>query len=128
MLQVFIITTLICLDSKLKTNQSILHLGWYMVKSGLDHKNFEGPSDVPRVSQYRLASHLSTAMVLYSVLLWSSLDVLLPASKPQLGQAILPAIKKIRGMTMGVKALVFLTAVSGAFVAGLVILFVNMLM
>ncbi len=38
-------------------------LGWYMVKSGLDHKNFEGPSDVPRVSQYRLASHLSTAMV-----------------------------------------------------------------
>ena len=94
-----------------------------MVKSGLDHKNFEGPSDVPRVSQYRLASHLSTAMVLYSVLLWSSLDVLLPATKPQLGQAILPAIMKIRGMTMGVKALVFLTAVSGAFVAGLVMLF-----
>jgi len=27
-----------------------------MVKSGLDHKNFEGPSDVPRVSQYRLVS------------------------------------------------------------------------
>ena len=91
-----------------------------MVKSGLDPKNFEGPSDVPRVSQYRLASHLSTAMVLYSVLFWSSLDILAPAKKPQLGQAILPAIKKIRGMTMGVKALVFLTAVSGAFVAGLV--------
>lgn len=34
-----------------------------MVKSGLDHKNFEGPADVPRVSQYRLASHLSAAMV-----------------------------------------------------------------
>ncbi len=33
-----------------------------MVKSGLDHKNFEGPSDVPRVSQYRLASHLTAAM------------------------------------------------------------------
>ena len=94
--------------------------GWYMVKSGLDPKNFEGPADVPRVSQYRLASHLSTAMVLYSVLFWSSLDVLLPAQKPQLAQTILPAIKKIRGMAMGVKALVFLTAVSGAFVAGLV--------
>ena len=38
-------------------------LGWYMVKSGLDHKNFEGPNDVPRVSQYRLAAHLSAAMV-----------------------------------------------------------------
>lgn len=95
-------------------------LGWYMVKSGLDPKNFEGPSDVPRVSQYRLASHLSAAMVLYSVVFWSSLDVLLPAhQRPQLAQTILPAIKKIRGMTMGVKALVFLTAVSGAFVAGL---------
>ena len=91
-----------------------------MVKSGLDPKNFEGPADVPRVSQYRLASHLSAAMVLYSVLFWSSLDVLVPAKKPQIGQTILPAIKKIRGMTMGVKALVFLTAVSGAFVAGLV--------
>ncbi len=34
-----------------------------MVKSGLDHANFEGPSDVPRVSQYRLAAHLSAAMV-----------------------------------------------------------------
>lgn len=50
-------------------------LGWYMVKSGLDHKNFEGPNDVPRVSQYRLASHLSAAMVLYSFLLWNSLQV-----------------------------------------------------
>ena len=98
-----------------------------MVKSGLDPKNFEGPADVPRVSQYRLASHLSTAMVLYSVLFWSSLDVLLPAQKPQLAQTILPALKKIRGMAMGVKALVFLTAVSGAFVAGLVSLVSNRL-
>jgi heme a synthase len=91
-----------------------------MVKSGLDHSNFEGPNDVPRVSQYRLAAHLSAAMVLYSVLFWTSLDVLVPAKRIELGQKILPAVKKIRGMTMGVKALVFLTAVSGAFVAGLV--------
>ena len=35
-------------------------LGWYMVKSGLEHDNFLGPSDVPRVSQYRLAAHLSS--------------------------------------------------------------------
>ena len=26
-------------------------LGWYMVKSGLDHKNFLGPNDVPRVGR-----------------------------------------------------------------------------
>ena len=46
-------------------------LGWYMVKSGLDHKNFEGPNDVPRVSQYRLAAHLSSAVVLYSFMFWN---------------------------------------------------------
>lgn len=39
-------------------------LGWYMVKSGLDHKNFEGENaGPPRVSQYRLAAHLTAAMV-----------------------------------------------------------------
>ena len=106
--------------STIAVNPKVSLLGWYMVKSGLDPKNFEGPNDVPRVSQYRLAAHLSTAMVLYSVLFWSALDVLAPSKRMELGQKLLPAIKKIRGMTMGVKALVFLTAVSGAFVAGLV--------
>merc|ERR1711988_143793 len=56
-------------------------MGWYMVKSGLDHKNFEGPNDVPRVSQYRLAAHLSAAMVLYSFMLWNSMSILKPAKK-----------------------------------------------
>ncbi|TRY67126.1 hypothetical protein TCAL_03480 [Tigriopus californicus] len=93
-------------------------LGWYMVKSGLDHKNFEGPSDVPRVSQYRLASHLSAAMVLYSFLFWNALSVLTPAVKEGVAK-FTPQVAKFRGMAMGAKALVFLTAVSGAFVAGL---------
>ena len=45
-------------------------LGWYMVKSGL-HKEtlIEGRASV---SPYRLAAHLGTAFVLYSVLLWNS--------------------------------------------------------
>jgi len=94
-------------------------LGWYMVKSGLDHDNFKGPSDVPRVSQYRLAAHLSSAMVLYSTFLWSSMSVLLPSPKASLLPAALQSVAKFSGMAMGVKALVFLTAVSGAFVAGL---------
>merc|ERR1712211_178594 len=55
-------------------------LGWYMVKSGLDHNNFLGPCDVPRVSQYRLAAHLSSAVVLYSFLFWSAKSVLTPSS------------------------------------------------
>ena len=51
----------------------------YMVKSGLDHNNFLGPCDVPRVSQYRLAAHLSSAVVLYSFLFWSAKSVLRPS-------------------------------------------------
>jgi len=37
-------------------------LGWYMVKSGL--------SSNPYVSHWRLAAHLSTAIILYIVILW----------------------------------------------------------
>jgi len=91
-------------------------LGWYMVKSGLDPKNFEGPNDMPRVSQYRLAAHLSTAMVLYSFMLWNSMSILMPVKQPA---KILPKMVQLRKLAMGSKALVFLTAVSGAFVAGL---------
>ncbi len=91
-------------------------LGWYMVKSGLDHKNFQGPSDVPRVSQYRLAAHLSTAMIFYSLIWWNALDILSPVTR---SANLTTAINPFRRLAMGVKAMVFLTAVSGAFVAGL---------
>ena len=40
-------------------------LGWYMVQSGLEDSVMENPGAVPRVSQYRLASHLGMAFVLY---------------------------------------------------------------
>lgn len=96
-------------------------LGWYMVKSGLDPKNFEGPNDIPRVSQYRLAAHLSSAMVLYSFCLWNSLSILLPPIQSAKNVAVgaLPALARFRKLAMGAKGLVFITAVSGAFVAGL---------
>merc|ERR1719195_2076874 len=93
-------------------------LGWYMVKSGLDHENFLGPCDVPRVSQYRLAAHLSSAVVLYSVLFWNAKDILAPAFKIDPHQ-VTPAMAQLRKMVISSKALVFLTLVSGAFVAGL---------
>lgn len=93
-------------------------LGWYMVKSGLDHKNFEGPSDVPRVSQYRLAAHLSSAVVLYSLLFWNAKEILRPAL-PAVAGAVSPALAQFRRLTMHCKALAFITMVSGAFVAGL---------
>lgn len=90
-------------------------MGWYMVKSGLEDK-FDGPSDVPRVSQYRLATHLSLAFVLYTLFLWSALDHLLPAEKLT---EVTKAARRFRILAHACKGMVFLTAVSGAFVAGL---------
>jgi len=91
-------------------------LGWYMVKSGLDHNNFLGPSDVPRVSQYRLAAHLSSAVVLYSFLFWNAKEILRPAFK---FTKVTPEMLKFRKLVISSKALAFITLVSGAFVAGL---------
>lgn len=52
-------------------------LGWYMVKSGLEKETAEKYAD-PRVSHYRLAAHLGTAFVFYSLLLWSALAHIMP--------------------------------------------------
>nr|CAG4651762.1 EOG090X04TT [Triops cancriformis] len=90
-------------------------LGWYMVKSGLEAERFQGPSDVPRVSQYRLAAHLSSAFVFYSLLLWSSLGLLIPAQTVPWTKAA----TTVRRLAHTTKGFVFLTALSGAFVAGL---------
>ncbi|KAF2367397.1 COX15/CtaA family [Trinorchestia longiramus] len=91
-------------------------LGWYMVKSGLEEDRFKEPADVPRVSQYRLMSHLGTAFVLYSVLLYTALRVRLPAAPvPQ----VTPAAARFRQLAHVTKGWVFLTAMSGALVAGL---------
>merc|ERR1719474_2006548 len=93
-------------------------LGWYMVKSGLDHNNFLGPSDVPRVSQYRLAAHLSSAVILYSALFWSAKSILKPPPAFDASK-ITPQLLRFRKLAIGSKALAFITLVSGAFVAGL---------
>ncbi|KAL5288665.1 COX15 family protein [Megaselia abdita] len=90
-------------------------MGWYMVKSGLEDR-FHGENDVPRVSQYRLAAHLSFAFVLYTLFLWSSFDHLLPAQKLS---EVTKAASKFRKFAHVTKGMVFLTALSGAFVAGL---------
>lgn len=48
-----------------------------MVKSGLEKKPI-AENDIPRVSQYRLAAHLGTAVLLYSSMLYTALGILLP--------------------------------------------------
>ncbi|KAL5021475.1 hypothetical protein ScPMuIL_000630 [Solemya velum] len=88
-------------------------LGWYMVKSGLQDQ--PESTDVPRVSQYRLMSHLGAAFALYALFLWQGLSHLLTAVKlPQTKQ-----ISKLRMYSHAMMPLVFLVSMSGAFVAGL---------
>lgn len=93
-------------------------LGWYMVKSGLNEPVKQ--TDIPRVSQYRLASHLGSAFLLYVGCLWSSLQHLLPDATSGPIAGLSPA--KLRSLQMrshGLMTLIFTTALAGAFVAGL---------
>ncbi|MEM9809658.1 MAG: COX15/CtaA family protein [Pseudomonadota bacterium] len=80
-------------------------IGWYMVSSGL--------SERVDVSQYRLALHLSTALVLFSLVLWQAYALsqrrgALQADDPWLGKSAVALL----GVTS-------LQIVLGAFVAGL---------
>jgi heme a synthase len=85
-------------------------MGWYMVKSGLEDR-FHDPSDVPRVSQYRLASHLSFAFILYTLFLWSALDHLVPAQN--IKSQLTNVAKRFRKLAHVTKGMIFLTAISG---------------
>ncbi len=81
-------------------------LGWYMIKSGL-------VSD-PDVSPYRLTAHLGLAVAIYAVLMWLALG---RASRPHaFASGLAPA--GLRRLAVVVVGLVFLTVLSGGFVAG----------
>jgi cytochrome c oxidase assembly protein subunit 15 len=94
-------------------------IGWYMVKSGLQQEIIDNKA-VPRVSQYRLAAHLSAALALYTGMLHTALSLrrdLNPATTIQtLG---LSPVLRYRRLVLLASGMVFFTAVSGAFVAGL---------
>ena len=74
-------------------------IGWWMVKSGL--------SEDAAVSQYRLATHLGMALVIFALLLWTALDI-------RHGRAGMP-----RGHALGTLGLVAVTILAGALVAGM---------
>ncbi len=82
-------------------------LGWYMVKSGLVNE--------PRVSHYRLAAHLSTALTTFCLIFWNIQDIRNPL--PQYSNV------KRQSSQIFLLCLVFLIAIVqiiyGAFVAGL---------
>jgi cytochrome c oxidase assembly protein subunit 15 len=100
-------------------------LGWYMVKSGLENE-FCLPSEIPRVSQYRLAAHLGLAIIIYSKFLYAALEHLIPSqadgfkfSRLKSVNQNLQLLKRFRLLAYSSKSLTFLTIISGAFVAGM---------
>ncbi len=81
-------------------------LGWYMVKSGL--------IDNPDVSQYRLTAHFSAAVVIYGYMFWVALSLMKP-----LHGAVLHTSAGLTNVTLFSAFWIFLTMMSGGFVAGL---------
>jgi cytochrome c oxidase assembly protein subunit 15 len=82
-------------------------IGWYMVQSGL--------VDRVAVSHYRLALHLSVAMVIFAALVWLALS-LGPDQRRRIRLRTLPP--RTAAIASTIIALVFLQTALGAFVAG----------
>lgn len=79
-------------------------MGWYMVKSGL--------VDEPDVSQYRLAAHLILALVIYAYILWVAIGL-------RMGDCAEGVRSPLARWAAALLVLIFVTAFSGALVAGL---------
>jgi cytochrome c oxidase assembly protein subunit 15 len=86
-------------------------LGWYMVQSGL--------VDDPRVSQLRLAAHLSLALLIFAAMFWLALSLLRAAADAPRAPAAGGRAAKLRRFALLIVALVFLQAVAGSLVAGI---------
>ncbi len=82
-------------------------LGWFMVKSGLVNQ--------PHVSQYRLTAHLGFAIVIYGYLFWVALGLFFPPPE----RASDPGIGPLSRFAVGLSILIYITVLSGGFVAGL---------
>ena len=80
-------------------------MGWFMVQSGL--------IDVPHVSHYRLAAHLSLAFIIFGFCVWFALDLYPNRSKRQAGAP------ELRKWLWAFFLLLSVQIVWGAFVAGL---------
>ncbi len=79
-------------------------LGWYMVTSGLSERT--------DVSQYRLVAHLSLALLIYVIAVWTASEL---ADVPSRGRAPGTVRRSLTALT----TLAIVTIMSGGFVAGL---------
>ncbi|SCW04334.1 LAFE_0H11254g1_1 [Lachancea fermentati] len=102
-------------------------IGWWMVKSGLDQEQLDERKSKPTVSQYRLTTHLGAAFLLYMGMLWTGLEILRESKwvkDPNYALKLFskldnPALKPLRGLSLGLLGLTFATAMTGGLVAGL---------
>jgi len=83
-------------------------MGWYMVKSGLVNN--------PHVSQYRLTAHLSLALIVYAYIFWIALSLYFQNDDDLYRESNMGALKP---RSLYLSLFVFVTALSGGFVAGL---------
>lgn len=86
------------------------YMGWYMVQSGL--------IDRPSVSHYRLAAHLSLALLIYSLMLWVGLRLCRQETTSD-NSSLLPPSCGLPLTGLAALVLTSLTIIWGAFVAGL---------
>lgn len=93
--------------------------GYWMVRSGLDEATTASTANgaLPRVSQYRLAGHLGMAFIVYAGMFYQALGHLLAENQGKIMWT--KNVAQLKRFTHISSALVFLTAVSGAFVAGI---------
>lgn len=103
-------------------------IGWWMVYSGLDRKNLDSRADSqPRVSHYRLATHLGAAFLLYMAMTLTGLGILrqhryMKNPVKAMGDLTIlssPLATWPRRFSIALLFLGFLTSISGSFVAGL---------
>jgi cytochrome c oxidase assembly protein subunit 15 len=78
-------------------------VGWWMVASGLTER--------VEVSQYRLATHLILACIIFAAILWVAMGMRV--------RAAIEAPRRIRAVAFGLLALVMVQIYLGALVAGL---------
>lgn len=82
-------------------------LGWYMVQSGL--------VDEPDVSPYRLTAHLGFAILIYAYIFWVALGLW----RRPAGEGARLALPGLRRLAAALPVLVFVTILSGGFMAGI---------
>lgn len=93
-------------------------IGWWMVKSGLNEK--PDYQSRPRVSPYRLATHLTMATALYSGLIWNAFTLLIkPTVVDPSDVSKLKYIKNIRVLSIVLIHCLIFNIITGAFVAGI---------